>query len=145
MEDTERKVYYQEDVDNITAKVKERQAEKYAKTHIELAKYQELENKYNELINQNKINEFKETFKTNGGNLEAYDDFISTNKDILDLEGDKLTQRFNELRETKKYYFNSTNPTPNSQSINDTQEMGELLKEKSDNVVEGTIYKNRWL
>lgn len=139
------KIYTQEDMDNITSKVKERQAEKYAKTHIELAKYQELEAKYNELINTNKINSFKETFKANGGNMDAYNDFISTNKDILDLEGDKLTQKINELKETKKYFFNSTTPTPNQTIFNESKELQDLTKDIGDERVGETIYKKKWL
>lgn len=139
------KIYTQEDMDNITSKVKERQAEKYAKTHIELAKYQELETKYNELINTNKINSFKETFKANGGNMDAYNDFISTNKDILDLEGDKLTQKLNELKETKKYFFNSSTPTPNQTIFNESKELQELTKDIGEERVGETIYKKKWL
>lgn len=137
------KIYTQEDMDNITSKVKEKQQAKYEKTHISLVEYEKLKNQYEELVSQNKINEFKETFKANGGNVDAYNDFIASNKDIMELNGDDLTKRFGELKESKPYFFETkSTPVVNQQPTpNDNEVLKDLFGSEGDDLIPGTIYK----
>ena len=130
-------------MDNITSKVKEKQQAKYEKTHISLVEYDKLKSQYEELLNKNKINDFKETFKLNGGNVDAYEDFISANKDIMELNGDDLAKRFGELKEKKPYYFNTkSNPTLNqTKTPNDNEVLNDLFGNESNDLIPGTIYR----
>lgn len=136
------KIYTQEDMDNISKKIKESQKAKYEKTHISLETYQDLEKKYNDLLEKDKVNGFKETFIANGGNADAYNDFISTNKDIMSLSGDKLTNKFKELKEQKPYFF-SNQPKINSpiNTPNDNEQMNDLFENDNSDLIDGTMYK----
>lgn len=141
------KIYTQEDMDNITSKVKETMKSKYEKTHIDLETFKNLENKYNELLSQNKIANFKEVFIKNGGNPNAYQDFISANKSILDIDNEKeLNKEFENLKQSKAFYFEDKNITSISPRLpQDDEIVKDLLGENNDDLVNGTIYKNNFL
>ena len=140
----ETKMYTQQEVDEIVGKVKERQQEKaeakISKSYVELSKYQELENRYNEVVNKDKISSLKETFKTNNGNMDAFDDFINTNKQLLDLDNEGQVKAIKELQETKKYFFNSNPPSNDYQMNINEKSVLEELTGNSEDYFEDTLY-----
>lgn len=150
----ETKTYTQEQVNEIVESVKARQQEKFAKkienSYVELNKYNELQSKLSDLEISNKSNSFKDTFISNGGNSNAYNDFISINKDILNLEQEEQIKKLNEIREQKPYFFNGdTNiqePISNHKPITNGSEIVEqmLKQENKQERIEGTIYKKRF-
>ena len=134
--------YTQEDMDNITSKVKEAQLAKIEKNYISLEEYNKVQKELNDLKASNNKQAFKETFKANGGNLDAFDDFVSNNQDILGLEQDKQVSRLNELKETKKFYFNDTTPSGISKPLPNDEDVFKALNNKgNDDLYPGTIYK----
>lgn len=136
------KYYEQEDVDNITNKARETIKTKYEQTHVELPKFQELEKNFQELQLSNKKNEFKEVFKSNGGNLNTYNDFITLHSDIVDLKDKELTTKMNELKETKKHFFNGTStPTNGITPPKDNDVFASLGGGEQEPLIAGTIYK----
>lgn len=130
------KIYTQEDVDNITTKVKESQKAKYEKTHISLDAYKELEDKYNNLLMKEKNNDIKSSFLNNGGNEKAFDDFISLNKEIYETKD--VNKFIEELKTSKPYFFNSK---PQQTELNDTEIVKSMLGNNIDDLIPGTIYK----
>lgn len=140
------KIYTQEDMDNIVSKVKSKQEAKYEKTHISLTEYNKLQEQYNQLLEQNKVNNFKEQYMNHGGNPEAYNDFIASNKEIVSLEGEKLEAEFVKLRESKPFYFNSKQPPHENQvtAPSDNDIVKELYQEDNSHLIEGTIYKKQF-
>ena len=137
------KIYTQEDMDNITSKVKESQRAKYEKTHIAIEAFQELENKYNSLVMENKRNQAKDIFKANNGKLEAWEDFIASNEKVLNFENNEtLDNSIKSLVESKSFYFNTQQPNiNNSQNTNDNDVLTDLLQTGNEDLIDGTIYK----
>ena len=136
------KIYTQEDMDNITSKVKEAQKAKYEKTHVSLEAFQELEAKYNSLIQDNKKTQVKDIFKANNGKLEAWDDFITSNEKVLNYENvNDLEKSIKELAEQKSFYFNNQQPNINNQQLDNNEVLTDLLKGEADDLIAGTIYR----
>lgn len=149
----ETKTYTQEQVNEIVEQVKARQQEKFAKkienSYVELDKYNELQSKFNDLELSNKSNSFKDTFISNGGNSSAYNDFISINKDILNLEQEEQIKKLNEIREQKPYFFvndKQEEPISNHKPINNGVEVVKEMLSQSNKQerIAGTIYKKRY-
>lgn len=133
--------YEQVDLDNIVAKAKKAQSDRYEKTHIEVTKYKELENKVNEMSFVSKKESFKETFKANGGDLESYEDFIALNKDLLTMEPDQSVKALQEIKTQKKHFFVKDSSPSVSVMPNDQAVVEELLNGNNNEFVEGTIYR----
>lgn len=147
------KTYTQEQVNEIVEQVKTRQQEKFAKkienSYVELDKYNELQTKFNDLELSNKSNSFKDTFISNGGNSNAYNDFILVNKDILHLEQEEQIKKLNEIREQKPYFFVNNKPdeiVSNHKPINNGVEVVKQMLSSSQKQerIPGTIYKKRF-
>lgn len=149
----ETKTYTQEQVNEIVEQVKTRQQEKFAKkienSYVELDKYNELQTKLSDLELSNKSNSFRDTFISNGGNSNAYNDFINLNKDILNLDNEAQIKKLNEIKENKPYFFvndkqnevvSDYKPISNSNEV--VKEM--LSQSNTQKRIEGTIYKKRF-
>lgn len=154
MKEIETKTYTQEEVNEIVEQVKARQQEKFSKkienSYVELDKYNELQAKLSDLELSNKSNSFKDTFISNGGNSNAYNDFISINKDILNLSQEEQIKKLNEIREQKPYFFDNKQEEPisNHKPINNGNGV-EIVKEmlnqsNKQERIPGTIYKKRY-
>lgn len=140
--------YTQAQVDDMMVKARENINSKYEKTHIAISEYEKINQELNDLKAHNSKVAFRETFKANGGNIDAFDDFISNNKEILTLEQDKQVEMLNNLKETKKFYFNNQNvPYDISKTIPNENDIFKQIINDSDKDgqrFEGTIYKNKW-
>lgn len=80
--------YTQQDMDNITEKVREKTYQNALKTMIDKREYETLLEKYNELANEKKQSEFKAEYIKKGGNENYFNDFykLNPNIEIKDIE-----------------------------------------------------------
>lgn len=134
------KIYTQEDMDNITSKVKESTIAKYEKTHISIDAYKELESKYNDLLVRDKTNEIKQVFIANNGNEKAFSDFLNSHKELLNVDAKQLSNSISEISKEKQWYFNNVPQVKNEFEI--TQSM---FKENNDDIISGTIVSKDWI
>lgn len=144
--ENQEKLYTQAEVDEITDKVRQNQQSKIDKNYIIKSEYMDLEAKYNDLVKTHKSSSIKEAFVKSGGIENSFDDMLAVNPDLLNLNGDKLTESISKLKEQKPYFFanEQSNTIENNYQtpFNDKQLMKELLgKESKDRRIEGTIYK----
>lgn len=133
------KIYTQEDMDNITSKVKESTIAKYEKTHIGIDTYKELESKYNDLLMKDKTNEVKQVFIANNGNEKAFNDFINSHKELLNLDSKQLTNSISEISKEKQWYFNNVPQIKNELEITKS-----MFKSNNDDIIDGTILSREW-
>lgn len=137
------KIYTQKDMDNITLKVKESAMAKIEKNYVPIDTFKELQTKYQDLeLNYKKLN-FKDTFIANGGEPSAFNDFVNSNMEILDLEENKQVEKFKELKGSKPFYFNKTTLPQQAQTPNDKEQMKDMFDLNSD-LIEGTMYKKNF-
>lgn len=141
------KTYTQEEVDKIVEQVKARQQDKFSKkietNFVDLDKYNELQAKFDSLNLQNQANSFKDTFISNGGNSNAYNDFINLNKDILSLDNEAQIKKLNEIKTQKPYFFKQEELVSNHKPlINGENVIKEMIENnKKQERYPGTIYK----
>lgn len=117
-----KKVYFQDDVDNITNKVRDTMNKEFDK-------------KYNELTNENNKIKLETQFIENGGVKSAFDDFYASTKDY-DFKDEKA---FEKLKANKPYFFKNASPY-NAPNINIDKERKNLSMDNND-LWEGTIYR----
>lgn len=134
------KIYTQEDMDNITSKVKESTIAKYEKTHISIDAYKELESKYNDLLVRDKTNEIKQVFIANNGNEKAFSDFLNSHRELLNVDNKQLSNSISEISKEKQWYFNNVPQVKNEFEI--TQSM---FKGDNNDIISGTIVSKDWI
>lgn len=134
------KIYTQEDMDNITSKVKESTIAKYEKTHISVDTYKELESKYNDLLMKEKANEVKQVFIANNGNEKAFSDFLNSHKELLNVDAKQLSNSISEISKEKQWYFNNVPQVKNEFEITKS-----MLKSNNDDIIDGTITSRDWI
>lgn len=133
------KIYTQEDMDNITSKVKESAIAKFEKTHISIDTYKELESKYNELVVRDKTNEIKQVFIENNGNEKAFSDFLNSHKELLNVDNKQLSNSINEISKEKNWYFNNVPQIKEEIEITKS-----FFKDNNDDIIGGTIISKNW-
>lgn len=118
-----KKIYFQDDVDNITNKVRE-------------VERKDFEKKFNELQNETHKIKLETKFIENGGLKSAFNDFYNSTKDF-DFEKENS---FESLKQEKPYFFKNSSPydTPNF-DIDSERDKIELNNEYD--LVPGTIYR----
>lgn len=134
------KIYTQEDMDNITSKVKESTLAKIEKTHISMDAYKELETKYNNLLTSQKTNEIKQTFLSHNGNEKAFDDFMNSHKNLLEMDSKEISNSMSKIAQDKAFYFNNTLSVPNEDEI--TKDMFKQTVNTND-IIEGTLMSTK--
>lgn len=134
------KIYTQEDMDNITSKVKESTIAKYEKTHISVDAYKELESKYNDLLMKEKANEVKQVFIANNGNEKAFNDFLNSHKELLNVDAKQLSNSISEISKEKQWYFNNVPQVKNEFEITKS-----MLKTNNDDIIDGTLTSREWI
>lgn len=134
------KIYTQEDMDNITSKVKESTIAKYEKTHINIDAYKELESKYNDLLMKDKANEIKQVFIANNGNEKAFNDFLNSHKELLNVDAKQLSNSISEISKEKQWYFNNVPQIKNEFEITKS-----MLKTNNDDIIDGTLTSREWI
>lgn len=126
------KIYTQQDLDAILSKKEESWSKQYAKNHIDLKEFNELKEQYDNLNTQLKSNFVKEQFLKHNGMSEAFDDFIMSNKNLLDVEPKDLGNHFKELQEKKPYFFQE----PNTAGLDNKEVFKSIDKAVQDNDIE---------
>lgn len=119
MEDikNEEKIYTQEDVNNITNKVRAKYEEKY----VSKEDFNNLQKQLQEKEMSIKASEIKSEFLKNGGIENAFNDFLESNKSLY--SADNVSEELNKIKEKKHYFFTKENIIPN-----ETQIMKDLFK-----------------
>lgn len=112
----EEKIYTQEDVDNITNKVRSKYEEKY----VSKEEFSSLQKQLQEKELLMKQSEIKSEFLKNGGIESAFNDFLESNKSLL--SSDNLSEELSKVKENKQYFFEIQEDIPNEKEI-----MKELL------------------
>lgn len=93
------KIYTQEDLDNITNKVRSKYEEKY----VSKEEYNKLQSALQEKENLLRGSAIKEEFIKNGGIENAFNDFLESNKSLLQSEN--LSEELQKIKDSKQYFF----------------------------------------
>ncbi|MEG1312727.1 MAG: hypothetical protein RSD40_00260 [Bacilli bacterium] len=94
---TKKKIYFQNDVDNIVEKNKTNIESKIKDKYVAKEEYDVLNSNFNNLNKEIKTNDIKEVFKKLGGKEgKEFDAFIKLNEDLLDVEKESLEKSLSE-------------------------------------------------
>lgn len=88
-----KKVYFQNQVDDITNKVRETALKNYSENYVSKEDFTNLETNYRNLQLEVKTNKIKEVFVKNGGIDNYFNDFIKLNGDLLEKEDNKQLEK----------------------------------------------------
>lgn len=142
---TKKKIYFQNDVDNIVEKNKTNIESKIKDKYVAKEEYDVLNSNFNNLNKEIKTNDIKEVFKKLGGKEgKEFDAFIKLNEDLLDVEKESLEKSLSEKATDYDWAFHKNTAESNSFG-NETNILSDLKQEQTnnnDNLVEGTIYRN---
>ena len=135
------KIYSQEDMDNITSKVRESTKAKFEKDFVSKDTYTELEQKYNELESKFTKTQVEKDFLALGGIENNFNDYWDLEKDNF-IGGSKVfKEAIKNSMETRKWAFGSVETIPIPQ---DKQIVGEMFQNDISDLASGTIYKKNW-
>lgn len=134
------KIYSQEDMDNITSKVRESTKAKLEKDFVSKDTYNELEQKYNDLEVKLTKNQVEKDFLALGGVESNFNDYWDLEKDNFTKDKD-FKEIIKNSMESRKWAFGSVETTPIPK---DKQIIEEMLKKDNSDLVSGTIYKKNW-
>lgn len=101
------KVYFQDDVDNIVSKSKERLEQKRERDYVSKADYDSLLSEHNNLTKEVKSNEIKQHFLANGGNEKYFNDFMKVNQNLFDIESSKISETIKLKSNENEWAFNN--------------------------------------
>lgn len=103
------KTYTQEEYDNAIGGVKKRFETKIEKDYVSKETYEELNQKYNELQQINRQPKIEDTYLKLGGKKEAFNDFLTLNKDLYDASDKDLEKNIKDKQSKYSYMFNGEN------------------------------------
>ena len=103
-----KKIYFQNDVDNIVTKKETHLKEKMEKNFISKTDYDLLLSDYNNLSRDVKTNNVKQQFLQSGGKEEYFNDYLKINQHLLD-SGNNLQKDLSDTMNANKWAFNQTN------------------------------------
>lgn len=132
---TKDKIYFQNDVDNITSKVKETMTKNFEKSHISKSDYDLLQSDYSNLVKEVKGNAIKSAFTKMGGNEKYYDDFLKINDDLYKIEDNNLDNVLKDKLSKSTWALSKDTPS--------LEDFGFSNQEPEDDY-DGTIYGKDW-
>lgn len=103
-----KKIYFQNDVDNIVTKKETHLKEKMEKNFISKTDYDLLLSDYNNLSRDVKTNNVKQQFLQSGGKEEYFNDYLKINQHLLE-SGNNLQKDLSDTMNANKWAFNQTN------------------------------------
>lgn len=103
-----KKIYFQNDVDNIVTKKETHLKEKMEKNFISKTDYDLLLSDYNNLSRDVKTNNVKQQFLQSGGKEEYFNDYLKINQHLLE-SGNNLQKDLSQTMNANKWAFNQTN------------------------------------
>lgn len=137
-----KKVYFQDDVDNIVMKKENSLKEKFSKTHISKTDYDLLSSEHNNLVKEVRTNKFKDEFIKNGGIEKYFDQYMKLNKELMDLEGEDMTKGIQSSIDKADWAFSAVDRRPNiPYQYQDTSASKDIAPANFDGK---TIYGNTW-
>lgn len=107
-----KKIYFQDDVDNIVSKSKETLTEKYNKNFVSKADYDLVQSEYNNLVREVKTKTIKDEFIKNGGNEKYFDDYMKINSQLMDLGDVELSKQIQESSLKNSWAFSNVATYP---------------------------------
>lgn len=131
-----KKIYFQNDVDNIVFKKENSLKEKFEKNYILKTDYDLLQSEHNNLIKDIKTKNIKDQFIKNGGNENYFNDYMKINSNLMELEEKQINEHIVNSQKTNSWAFQNTNIPYNYQ---DTQNV-----DKSNQFDGQTIYGRKW-
>lgn len=102
---SKKKIYFQNDVDNIVVKKETSLKEKFEKNFISKTDYDLLQSEHNNLLKDIKTKAIKDEFLKNGGNENYFNDYLKLNNQLMELEGEKLTQSVKQTQNQNSWAF----------------------------------------
>lgn len=103
-----KKIYFQNDVDNMMVKKETIMKEKFEKSFVSKTDYELLQSEYNNLKKDAQIRNVKDAFLKNNGKEEYFNDFLKVNDGILEMEGKQLQDTILNSSKQSKWAFNET-------------------------------------
>ncbi len=122
-----KKVYFQDDVDNITDKVR-------------ATMNKEFDSKYNTLLNETNKIKLETSFIENGGLKTAFNDFYNATKDF---DFSNQAEAFKTLKSEKPYFFKNASPY-DEPNFDIDKERDKIKLDDNSDLWEGTIYKKQF-
>lgn len=99
------KTYTQEEYDTAIGGIKKRFETKIEKDYVSKTSYDELNDKYNQLLRQNRQPKIEETYLKVGGKKEAFNDFLTLNNDLYDVKDNDLEKNIQDKQKKFSYMF----------------------------------------
>lgn len=134
-----KKIYFQNDVDNIVFKKENSLKEKFEKNYILKADYDLLQSEHNNLVKDIKTKNIKDQFVKNGGNENYFEDYMKINSNLMDLEEKQINEHIVNTQKTNSWAFNNKQNTNIPYNYQDTQNI-----DKSNQFDGQTIYGRKW-
>lgn len=135
-----KKVYFQENLDDIVETSKKNIENKIKDKFIPREEYEALNSNYNNLNKQVKANEIKQSYMKIGGKEgNEFDSFLKLNEDLYEIDNEQLEKRLSEKANQFDWAFHKNEERP---SIHNEQSILQSLKDGDNgDLVEGTLYK----
>lgn len=111
--------YTQQDMDNITEKVREKTYQNALKNMVDRKEYEQLLEKYNTLETEKRQGEIKQAFISKGGDERYFNDFykLNSNMDIKDFDKVAANHPWAFKEQNNHPYFKNNNIKDNDENI----------------------------
>lgn len=111
--------YTQQDMDNITEKVREKTYQNALKNMVDRKEYEQLLEKYNVLETEKRQGEIKQAFINKGGDERYFNDFykLNSNMDIKDFDKVAANHPWAFKEQSNHPYFKNNNIKDNDENI----------------------------
>ena len=119
--------YTPEQINEMLATERKKVEDKYAKTHISLNDFKQLEKENTGLKKTFKETSIKEAFLKNNGNEKHFGDFMSLNSNLYDIEEKDLGKSMLEIKKTRDWAFNATEIKGENQVQTNLSNQGEFI------------------
>lgn len=134
-----KKIYFQNDVDNIVIKKESSLKEKFEKNFIAKSEYDLLQSEHNNLVKDVKTKEIKESFVKNGGNEKYFEDYMKINSSLMEMENTKINDHIVESQKINSWAFNNKSTQNIPFNYQDTQATNQASEFDGS-----TIYGKKW-
>lgn len=108
---TKSRVYFQENVDDITNKAREtttKNVENRFKDYIPKNEYDAIQLEYSKLKSEIRTNEIKSQFLKLGGKEQYFNDYLNLNKNLMEIDTKELDKTMSNTTKSHTWAFNGT-------------------------------------
>ena len=125
------KTYTQEEYDTAIGGIKKRFEKKFEKDYVSKETYEELKTERDELLRQNRQPKIEETYLKVGGKKEAFNDFLTLNNDLYDVQDKDLEKSIQDKQQKFSYMFDKVDKSViNPANVFDRAPQGSKLEEQ---------------